>query len=70
MLYAPEYKILSLPRLKLGINVWVELSFKVAQVMSKSASTFLKKKFRGIPVEIDSIRHSDNRAEGTGQGIL
>jgi hypothetical protein len=38
--------------------------------MAKQAQMLLKEKFSDIPIMIDSVRESDSRSEGMGQGIL
>ncbi|CAB4007023.1 RNA 3 -terminal phosphate cyclase [Paramuricea clavata] len=43
---------------------------KIAQRMAKQAQILLKEKFSDIPITIDSVRESDSRSEGMGQGIL
>ncbi|XP_028416632.1 RNA 3'-terminal phosphate cyclase-like [Dendronephthya gigantea] len=43
---------------------------KIAQIMAKKAQVSLKQIFTDIPIMIDSVRESNSRSEGMGQGIL
>ena len=43
---------------------------QIAQRMAKQAQMLLRGLFRDVPVTIDSVRESDSRSEGMGQGIM
>ena len=38
--------------------------------MAKEAHNILKKRYSHIPIVIDSLRESNSRADGMGQGLL
>ncbi|CAH1772764.1 unnamed protein product [Owenia fusiformis] len=43
---------------------------KVADIMANSARDHLKKRFTNVSVDIESVKEAENRAVGTGAGII
>ena len=63
------YHLLVEFRIKLNRN-FLYFFVQIAQRMAKQAQMLLREQFRDIPITIDSVRESDSRSEGMGQGIM